>query len=102
MSRGVGSDGVLGQMQLHTPAAPAQVSPAWVYYGCKSMAAGNQYECPPCSRRASMGGMVAQELGALLLHRQRLASLTLAVTCRGMRPALGLLGHVLIQKEKHI
>lgn len=48
------------------------------------------YLLPPlCS--ASMGGMIAQELALLLLDRSRLASLGLAVTCRGLRPLGGLL-----------
>jgi hypothetical protein len=42
--------------------------------------------------RASMGGMVAQELALLLLQQDRLISLGLAVTCRGLKPLGGLLG----------
>jgi hypothetical protein len=38
-----------------------------------------------------MGGMIAQEVALLLLDRSRLASLGLAVTCRGLRPLGGLL-----------
>jgi hypothetical protein len=42
-----------------------------------------------------MGGMVAQELALLLIPQQRLLSLALAITCRGMQPAWGLLGPLL-------
>jgi hypothetical protein len=45
-----------------------------------------------------MGGMVAQELALLLIPRHRLLSLALAVTCRGMQPAWGLLGPLLRPK----
>jgi len=41
---------------------------------------------------ASMGGMIAQELAILLIHRKKIASLFLAVTCRQrypIRPAFG-------------
>jgi hypothetical protein len=36
-----------------------------------------------------MGGMVAQELAVLLAGRCRLISLSLSVTCRGLRPSAG-------------
>jgi hypothetical protein len=42
-----------------------------------------------------MGGMVAQELAVLLIPQRRLLSLALAITCRGMQPAWGLLAPVL-------
>jgi hypothetical protein len=42
---------------------------------------------PPAS--VSMGGMVAQELAVLLATRCRLVSLSLSVTCRGLRLAAG-------------
>jgi hypothetical protein len=38
--------------------------------------------------------MIAQELAVLLLQQQRLSSLGLAVTCRGMKVLGGLLGPV--------
>lgn len=46
------------------------------------------------TRRASMGGMVAQELALLLLPQHRLLSLALSITCRGMMPMYGLLSPV--------
>jgi hypothetical protein len=49
--------------------------------------------CAVC--RASMGGMVAQELALLLLPQHRLLSLSLSITCRGMQPMHGLLSPIL-------
>lgn len=50
------------------------------------------------NNRASMGGMVAQELALLLIPQHRLLSLSLSITCRGMQPAHGLLGPLLTPK----
>lgn len=41
-----------------------------------------------------MGGMVSQELALLLLPQHRLLSLSLSITCRGMKPMYGLLSPV--------
>lgn len=45
-----------------------------------------------------MGGMVAQELALLLIPQHRLLSLSLSITCRGMKPLYGLLSPIFVPK----
>ena len=47
-----------------------------------------------------MGGMVAQELALLLIPQHRLLSLSLSITCRGMKPLYGLLSPIFVPKVR--
>jgi hypothetical protein len=49
-----------------------------------------------------MGGMVSQELALLLLPQHRLLSLSLSITCRGMRPMYGLLSPIFTPQVSHL